>query len=329
MNRRGLLLASAAMLLANALPLRAQRAGRAYRVGFVISGGPENEDTRRLLHAFMEGMKEHGYQDGRNFVLAMRHYGSDRAIIPALADELIAWQPDALVVNISSVAAIVQKKTATIPIVMATSLDPVGEGLVASLARPGGNLTGITSLGQAMDAKLVELVRELLPGAKRFALLVNPGQALSKSREAAAAQAAKALALEMVTLQVSGTSDMERFAERLSKTRADALVISTDAVLFALRHTIVQAALEARVPSVALLPEFAASGAVASYGYDLAAGYRGAARYVHRILKGAKPGDLPIEQPTQFELVLNLKTAKALGIRVPQPVLLRADKVIE
>ena len=327
MKRRAALVATVAAFLASAFPLHAQRAGRVHRVGLVM--GTDNEDARRFLQAFTQGMKEHGYQDGRNFVLAVRNYGSDRAKVPALADELIAWQPEVLVANISSVAAILQKKAGTIPIVMVTSLDPVGEGLVASLARPGGNLTGMTSLGQAIDAKLVELIRELLPRSRRFALLVNPGQVLSKSREAVAAQAAKALALEMVTLQLSGASDTERFAERLSQARADALVIATDAVLFSLRDDLVRAALKARVPSIALLPEFAASGAIASYGHDLASSYRGTARYVDRILKGAKPGELPIEQPTQFQLVLNLKTAKALGIAIPQAMLLRADKVIE
>jgi putative ABC transport system substrate-binding protein len=294
-----------------------------------MGGTQQGEDARRFLRAFMEGMKEHGYEESLNFVLAVRHYGSDRAKILVLADELIAWKPDVVVANVSSTAAVLQKKTTSIPIVMVTSLDVVGEGLVPSLARPGGNLTGMTSLGQAMDAKLVELIRELLPRAGRFAILVNPGQALSKSRQAAAAQAAKALALEMVTLQVTGASDMEQFAERLSTARADALLIATDAVLFGLRDAVVQAALKTRLPAVALLPEFIASGAVATLGFDMAGNYRAAARYVDRILRGAKPGELPIEQPTQFELVVNLKAAKALGLSIPSPVLVRADRVIE
>ena len=329
MKRRAALLATAAVLLSSALPLSAQRAGRIYRVGFVMGGTPESEDARRFSRAFLEGMKERGYEEGRNFVLAMRHYGIDRQKLAPLADELIAWEPDVLVANVSSTAAVLQKRTATIPIVMVTSLDVVGEGLVASLARPGGNITGMTSLGDAMDAKLVELIRELLPRAKRFALLVNPAQALSKSREAAAAQAAKALALEMVPLHLNGGADVARFAKRLSAERVDALLVATDAVLFGLRDKVVLAALEARLPVVALLPEFIASGAVATLGYDLAANYRGAARYVDRILKGARPGELPIEQPTQFELVLNLKAAKALGLAVPSSVLVRAGRVIE
>jgi len=329
MTRRALLFVFGATLFAHALAIHAQRTARAYRVGFVMGGGPDSKDSRRFLQAFMDGMKEHGHQDRRDFVLAVRNYGSDRARIPALVDELIVWEADVLVANVSSTAAVLKKKTATIPIVMITAVDAVGEGLVGNLARPGGNLTGMTSLGPVMHAKLVELTRELLPRAKRIALLVNPGHALSKSYEAAAAQAAKALALDVATLYVRGESEMEHFARQLSMARADALVVATDAVLFGLRDAIVQAARQARLPAIALLPEFVDSGAVASLGWDLAANYRGAARYVDRIMKGAKPGDLPIEQPTQFQLVLNLKTARALGVRIPHSVMVLADEVIE
>ena len=226
-------------------------------------------------------------------------------------------------------AAVLRKKTSTIPIVMVISVDAVAEGLVESLARPGGNLTGMSAPGQIAYAKLVELARELLPRARKIAFLFNPGHALSKSYVAVAAQAAKVLALEMVTIQVSGASDMRRFGERLLLARPDALVVATDAVLFGLRDAIVQTALKARLPCIAYLPEFAASGATAGLGWDLAANYRDAARYVDRILKGAKPGDLPVEQPTKFELVINLKTAKAIGLAIPPAMLVRADRVIE
>lgn len=327
MKRRTLLLASAAGLLCSPLPLYAQRPGRVQRVGLVM--GSDKEDTRRFQQAFMQGMKEHGYQEGHNVAYALRLYGNDPSKIPALVDELIAWEADVLVANVSSTAAMVKRKTATIPIVMVTAIDAVAEGLVASLARPGGNVTGMTSLGPAMYVKLVDLARELLPRAKRIAFLVNPGHSLSKSYEAAAAEAAKGLGLEMVTLQVSAASDIARFAEHLSTARADGLVVATDAVLFGLRDALVEVALKARLPALALLPEFIASGAVATLGYDIVGNYRAAARYVDRILKGAKPGELPVEQPTRFELVVNLKAAKALGLTIPLPVLARADKVIQ
>jgi putative ABC transport system substrate-binding protein len=291
--------------------------------------GADNEDARRFLQAFTQAMKKHGYQDGGNVALEVRHYGSDPRKVAALADELIAWEADVLVANVSSTAAVLRKKTATIPIVMVTAVDAVAEGLVSSLARPAGNVTGMTSLGPPMYAKLVDLTRELLPRAKRIALVVNPSHALSKSYETAAGHAANRLGIEVVTLEVNSASEIMRFTERLSTARADALIIATDAVLFGLRDAIVQAAVKARMPAVALLPEFIASGAVATLGFDMTGNYRAAARYVDRILKGAKPGELPVEQPTQFELVVNLKAAKVLGLTIPQTVLVRADKVIE
>ena len=329
MKRRALLVALGVSMLTNALPLRAQRTARPFRVGFVMGGGPGSDDSRRFLQAFVEGMRAQGYRDGANLALAMRYYGRDQSAIPALADELIAWQPDVLVANVSSTAVILVKKTSTIPIVMVIAVDAVAEGLVKSLARPGGNLTGMSGPGTIAHAKLIELARDLLPRARRIAFLFNPGHALSKSYSAVAAQAAKALELEMVPLQVSGASDMEQFADGLSLARPDALVVATDAVLFGLRDAIVQTALKARLPTFAYLPEFAASGAVASLGWDLTTNYRGAARYVDRILKGAKPGDLPVEQPTQFELVINLKSAKTIGMIIPPAMLVRANRVIE
>jgi putative ABC transport system substrate-binding protein len=325
MKRRTALLAAA--LAATAFPLYGQRGERVYRVGLIM--GTDNDDARRFLRAFTEGMKERGYEQGRNVVIEVRHYGSDIARIPALVDELIAWNTDVLVANVSSTAAVLKKKTATIPIVMITAIDAVAEGLVASLARPGGNITGMTSLGPAMYAKLVDLARELLPQATRLALVLNPRHSLSKSYEAACAQAAKALGLQMVTLHVTGAPDIRHFAERLSQAHADALVIATDGVLFTLRDQVVETGLKARLPTIALLPEFIASGAVAALGFDMIGNYRAAARYVDRILKGAKPGQLPVEQPTRFELTLNLKTARSLGLVIPQPVLVRADRVIE
>ena len=324
MNRRRVL---GAMFAAAATPLHAQPAGRAARVGVVM--GDDSNDAGRFLQAFKDGMKEHGYEENRNLELAVLDYGRDRAKAAAVADQLIGWTPAVIVANVSSVARIVQERTRTIPIVMVTALDPVGEGLVSSLVRPGGNLTGMASLGQAIDVKLVELVRELVPGARRFALLVNPAQALSRSREEAAAKAAKALALEMAILHVRGAGDISRLGQNLEQERAEALVIATEALLFSLRDELVRAALRARVPSVALLPEFALSGAVASYGHDIAASFHGAARYVARILKGAKPAELPIEQPTRFQLVLNARSARALGLTIPAALLVRADSVIE
>ena len=319
MKRRALLLlACAAPLAALAQPARRPY----YRIGF-LGGG---DAVRR---EFVEGMRELGYEEGRSYSLVARYYGADRSKIAALADELIALQPDVVVANVSSTAAVLKSKSATIPIVMATAIDPVAEGLADSLVRPGGNVTGLTSLSQELHAKLVELTHLLLPKAKRLAFVINPDHVLAKSHHAVAARAARSLGIRLVPLEVRAARDLEPLAERIAKTQADVLIVSADAVLFGLREGLVKAGLAAGVPTISVLSEFAEPGALATYGHDLRANFRGAARYVDRILKGAKPGELPIEQPSQFELVVNLRTAKALRISIPQAVLLRADRVVE
>jgi len=321
------LLFAASALLAGAFPVYAQRAAGARRVA-LISGG-EGENAPRYLSAFKDGMKQHGYQEGRDYELAVRYYGSERSRIPALVDELIAWRAEVIVASISSTAAVVKKRTSTIPIVMVTALDAVAEGLVESLARPGGNLTGMTGLGPAQHAKLVDITHELLPGARRIALVCNPGAPLAKENVEAAASAAKVHSLQMVSLDLSGAAGLDRFAKDLLAARADALVVATDGVLFFQRDAIVQAAFKARIPTIALLAEFVGSGAVATLGHDIKANFRNAARYVDRILKGAKPADLPVEQPIQFELVLNLKSARMLGVTIPPALMVRADRLVQ
>jgi len=212
---------------------------------------------------------------------------------------------------------------------MATAIDPVAEGLADSLARPGGNVTGLTSLSQELHAKLVEFTHLLLPKAKRLAFVVNPDHVLAKSHHAVAARAARSLGIRLVPIEVRAAWDLESLADKVARAQADALIVSADAVLFGLREGLVKAGLAAGVPTISVLSEFAEPGALATYGHDVKANFRRSARYVDRILKGAKPGELPIEQPSQFELVVNLRTAKALRISIPQAVLLRADRVVE
>lgn len=298
-----------------------------YRIGFLTGADIAGRD--RLTKEFVDGMRELGYDEGRHYSLLILSYGNDRARIARAADELIGLQPDVIVANVSSTAAVLKKKTSAIPIVMATAIDPVGEGLAETLAYPGGNVTGLTSLSQSLHAKLIEFSHVLLPDAKRFALVVNPDHALAPAHQAVAGRAARQLGLETFSIPVRTSRETGDLAQRLVEMRADVLIVSADAVLYALREALVKAGLEAGVPTVSVLAEFAAAGALATYGHNLAANFRAAARYVDKILKGAKPGELPIEQPTQFELVLNVKTARALRITVPQAVLLRADRVVE
>lgn len=324
-GRRRVLGVIGGSLAAAALPLAAaaQPARRPYyRIGFL--GGSD-----ALLREFIDGMRDLGYEENRHYALVNRDYHGDRSRIAPLADELIALQPDVVVVSLSSTAAVLKSKSANIPIVMATAMDPVAEGLADSLARPGGNVTGITSLSQEVHAKLVEFTHLLLPKAKRLAFVANPEHALAKSHYAAAARSARSLGIRLVPLEVRAARDLGPLAERIAKAQADALVVPADAVLFGLREGLVKAGLAAGVPTISVLSEFAEPGALATYGHDVKANFRRSARYVDRILRGAKPGELPIEQPSEFELVVNLRTAKALRIAIPQAVLLRADRVVE
>jgi ABC-type uncharacterized transport system substrate-binding protein len=322
-NRRQ---AIVAVLALAAAPAHAQKV---HRIGLVLAGQATAPDARRYLRAFTEGMSELGYEAGRNLVLDVRYYGGDRNRIAVLADSLIAGNPDVLVADVSRTATVVKERAETIAIVVASGLDPVGEGLAASLERPGANVTGLTSFSPAMYDQLVELAHKLLPRAKRIAFLVNPGHAAAKSHEEAARRSAKVHGVELVRLELRALAELDEFAERLAAAQAQALVVSADVLLFNLRERIIRAATRAGVPTVGVLPQFAARGAVAAYGPDVAANFRAAARYVDRILKGAKPAELPMEPPKQFELVLNMKATNAFRITVPKAVLLRADRVIE
>jgi putative ABC transport system substrate-binding protein len=308
MKRRALL-ALAAALLAGAPPLHAQRTRRIYRVGVLIAGPRDSPEARRILREFLESMRELGYEEGRDFAMAVRYYGGDRSTIAELAAGLIAKRPDVLLADVSSTAAVLKAQTATIPIVMAAAIDPAHE---------------------ALDAKLVELVSLLLPDAKRIAFLVDPGGGPASSPPAAAEAAAKAHRLQLLALPLRAAPDVESLADRLSRVQADALIVPADAALLGLCGRIVDAALEAGVPTISVLAECAEHGALAAYGTDAAAGVHGAARSVERILKGAiRTGELAVEQPKQFELVLNLKTARAMRIDIARSLLLRADRVIE
>jgi putative ABC transport system substrate-binding protein len=319
-TRRALL----ALLLAAPLAAGAQAGRRPYyRIGVIIGG------ESRLLRELVEALRDLGYEEGRHYALSVRDYGLDRSRIGTLAEDLLALSPDVLVADASSTAAILKEKTASVPIVVAGAADPVAEGLAASLARPGGNVTGITSFSPVLHARLVEFAHVLLPKARRIAFVVSPDRPLARSQQAAASRAARSLGLELVLLPVRAPWEAQALAERLGRERADVLLVPADAVLSAPREQLLRAGLAAGVPTVSVQAELAEPGALATYGHDAAASWRRAASFVDRILKGANPAELPMEQPTDLELVLNLRTAKALRISIPQAVLLRADRVVE
>jgi len=327
MNRRDWVIA-VATLAATSAPFAsfAQRKQRIWRVGYFSSavGGTYND-------AFLAGMKEYGYEVGRNLTVEARYAKGDPSRYPALADELIALRPDVLLVSSTGNAIVMKAKTTTIPIVLGAVGDPVGSGLVESLARPGGNVTGNSLQLVELGAKQIELMVEVLPRLRRVAVLTDLSQRRAARERyeqvANAGAAAKGLSLEVH--RVDGAEAVRQAFQKLEAQRADALLINPSPPLNVLRPEICKRAANIRLPTVGFSDEWARDGALMSFGPSWVQAYRRAAYFVDRILKGARPADLPIEQPTKFNLVVNARTAKTLGIQIPQSILLRADRVIE
>ena len=239
-------------------------------------------------------------------------------------------RPDVIVAHTNQAIAAAKDATSTIPIVMVLAVDPVGAGLVVSLARPGGNITGLTfDVSEEIWGKRLELLREAAPGVARVAVLWNPAYAPNRNRWKAVEEAARKLGVALVSVEAQVGGDLESRFVLMAKERIRGLFVLGDPVLFGLRSQIADLALKHRLPSVSPYREGADAGGLVAYGVSLSGTFRHAAQYVDKILKGAKPGDLPIEQPTKFELVINLKTAKALGLTIPPSLLLRADQVID
>jgi putative tryptophan/tyrosine transport system substrate-binding protein len=311
------------------LAARAQQpAGRAYRIGYQ-SIAPR-EPTLHLIKAFEEGLRSFGYRVGENVVIEYRFADGQMDRLPALAADLVRLGVDIIVatgINPSAVAAM--NATTTIPIVM-TSLDPVGTGLVASLARPGGNVTGLAGdAGGEILGKRFELLKETLPNLSRLGILWNPDVAFVRNRQMSMTETARTLGLTTIPVEARGVDALEQAFATMVKERAQAFVMQGDSVLFNYRGQIAEMALRNRLPAAAAQRELAEAGFLLSYGADVPDLYRRLAGFVDKIFKGAKPAELPVEQPTKFELVINLKTAKALGIIMPPTLLTRADEVIE
>ena len=311
------------------LSARAQQpAGRVYRVGyFAITS---RERALHLMKAFEEGLRSLGYRVGENVVIEYRFANGELERLPALAADLIRLRVDIIVSgnNVNTVAAM--KATTTIPIVMASSADPVRAGLVASLARPGGNVTGFTvDPGGEILAKRFEMLKETLPNLSRVGILFNPDVAATRSRLTSMMEIAPALGLTTIPVEARGLEALEEAFAILVQEGAQAFVMQGDSLLFNYRSQIVEMALKNRLPAASIQRELAEAGFLLTYGADIGDLFRRSAGYIDKIFKGAKPADLPVEQPTKFELVINLKTANALGITVPPTLLARADEVIE
>jgi putative ABC transport system substrate-binding protein len=282
-----------------------------------------------LMAAFLQGLSEAGYVEGQNVAIEYRWAEGHYDRLPALAADLVGRKVDLIVATSPPSALAAKSATSTIPIVFRGGADPVGEGLVASLARPGGNLTGVALLAGEVTAKRLELLSELVPRAGVIALLVNPNTANAERIIQDVQQAARTKGLQLHVLKASSESEIDTAFASLIELAAGALLVGADPFLSSRREQIVALALRHAVPSIYAWREFAASGGLISYGASLTFGFRLLGTYAGKILAGAKPADLPVQQPTTFELVINLRTAKALGLTVPQALLVRADEVIE
>jgi putative ABC transport system substrate-binding protein len=284
------------------------------------------EASAFVVSAFLQGLRELGYREGPDFDIAYRFADGDEAKLPRLAEELVRLKPDVIyAIN----ATPVKLATTTIPIVSPVLNNPVGLGLVASEARPSGNVTGIMTSVDGLPGKQVELARELIPGLVRLGMLVNVSSPVSLPQRPSVEMAARASNLELAPVEVRTPDDLDPAFQELAREKAGALVVLPDTMFFSYRQQIAALAGAAKLPAIFGFREHVDAGGLISYGVNLRANHRRAAAYVVEILKGAKPSDLPVEFPTKLELIINLKTASALGLTVPPTLLARADEVIE
>ena len=313
---------------ATALPFAARAQQRTPLVGFLNSASP---DTYRFnADSFREGLAKAGFVEGRNVRIAERWARADYAALPALAAELVSMGVAAIAAtgDVASARA-AQSASSTVPVVFTIGGDPVRFGLIKSINRPGANVTGVLFNQNVLSAKRVEFVREIAPTVSRIALLMNPTNPNVKIEEADAVNGAQKLGLETVTLNARNSSEMDAAFEQLLNAKADAIITGTDPIILDRREQIVAFASRHKLPTIGFVQQFAAVGSLLSYGPSISWMYRQAGDYVGQILKGANPAEMPVLQPTQFELVINLKTAKAFGVTVPPTLLARADEVIE
>jgi len=301
---------------------------RVWRIGFLGDGHAATR-APESVEPLLQGLGELGYQPGRNLWLEVRWTEGIAERRAALAAELVALKPDAIVTHGVPAARALKAATATVPIVVAVTADYIDSGLAASLARPGGNLTGMTDQVADLAAKEVQLLKETLPAMQRLALVWERANAPAARGADDVQAAARVLGLRVLPLPIENETDIEQAFNVAARQQADAVIVMHTPLTVGLRAAIARHALDRRLPLLGSPTQFADAGALISYGTDLTQYFRKAAVYVDRILKGARPADLPIEQPTHFELVVNLKTAKAMGVKVPQAVLVRANRVIE
>ncbi len=305
---------------------QAQQAKKVPRIGFLSSRSPDAEKSR--LAAFQQGLQELGYLEGKNILIEQRYAAGQFERLPELAAELVRLKVDVLVATGAPASHAAKSVTKTIPIVMGNAADPVGTGLVESLARPGGNITGLSDFNLGVVTKRLELLKEIVPSAARVAVLLNPANPTNPLQLKEIQVIAPALGVTLLPLEAKGPDDIDRAFTAIRKERAGALIIFGDPMLETHRTRITELAVKSRLPAIYGSGGYVDAGGLMSYGTNFDDLYRRAATYVDKILKGTKPADLPVEQPIKFEMIINLKAAKQIGLTIPPNVLARADKVI-
>jgi putative ABC transport system substrate-binding protein len=326
-RRRELLVALGAGALASAGAVCAQAPPTVRRIGLLSGFSPST--WAHSYQAFRLGLRDLGWVEGKNISIEHRYAEGRHDRLPDLAADLVRLKVEVIVTTATSDALAAQRATKAIPIVMVAAGNPVANGLVESLARPGGNVTGLSQMLQELSGKRLELLKELVPRLSRVAVLWNPDSASATLNWEEHQQPARQLGIQLHSLEVRSPNELDKAFEAATSARAGALAILPDPVISTNLERIVDFATRSRLPSTYQSSEFADAGGLLTYGPDRADLFRRAATYVDKILKGMKPGDLPVDRPTKLELVINLKTAKALGITIPQSVLFRADRVIE
>ena len=324
MDRRTFVSAAAGALLAKAFPANAQPA-TVHRIGFLGSESASNQAKR--LEALRAGLRDYGYVEGKNIVIEVRWAEGNYDRLPALAAELVGLKVAVVVTSGAKANIAMARATTTIPIVVVRASLPIGQqGVITNLARPGGNITGWTGFGSELTAKRLELLREAVPRITRVAFLVNPADPASALE--AMEPVLKALKLELRQYEARGPDEFDRTIAEMVQRHVEAMIVQGDTMFAVNARAVADLAIKYRLPSVGI-PEYAEAGGMLGSGADLVEGHRRAATYVDKIFKGANPGDLPIEGATKFQLVINQKTARAIGLALPQSLLLRADEVIK
>ena len=327
-SRRRVVFALGASALAAPFASFAQQR-KVWRVGFLAQGRVEFVDSDYMYGPFTQGMRELGYVVGKNLVIEWRSAEGRAERLPELAAELVRLKVDVLATLGTPAALAAQKATTAIPIVMITVGNPVGSGLVKSLARPGGNSTALSSMSAELAPKLLEMLRSMVPKVTRVAVLVNPANPVNTSWLKNVQAAAQKIGVQIQPVEASTPQEIANGFAAMTRQNAEALIVLLEPLFQQQKNQIVELAAKQRLPSMGAYGEYVEAGGLMSYGQNIRENARHAATYVDKIFKGANPGDLPIEQPTTFEFVVNMKTAKALGIKVPQTILLQATKVIE